>query len=128
MEQLELRKTARNHRIGHSSLFFSTVYNKAYYIVSSVTIALLLEMVTTVNLGIDNTVMYWLAIIVYSISMYILYRACRKYRKQHGSYKVEQLSTKYITLRICIMLMYTVVVSMIISVIHIGILITSIRK
>lgn len=111
-----------NHRIGHMSIFFSTIYNKIYYIVSSLMIALLLEMITTVNINMNPTIIYWIAIIIYFISMYILYIICKKYRKKHNKLDIKTLSYKYISLRLFIMLIYTMFMTMLISIIHVGIM------
>lgn len=115
------------HRIGYTSLFFSTVYNKAYYITSALTIALTLEFITTVNTGINNTILYWLALIIYAVIMGILYTACRKHKKKHNKLEVKQLKVSYISLRLFIMLIYTAVATVIISVIHIGIMLLTLK-
>ena len=111
-----------NHRIGNMSIFFSTIYNKVYYIVSSLMIALLLEMITTVNININPTIVYWIAIIIYFISMYILYVICKKYRKKHNKLDIKKLSYKCIALRLFIMIIYTMFMTMLISIIHVGIM------
>lgn len=110
-----------NHRIGYMSIFFSTVYNKIYYIISSLMIALLLEMITTVNININPTIIYWIAIIIYFISMYILYIICKKYRKKHNKLDIKKLNYKYIALRLFIMFIYTMFMTMLIPIIHVGI-------
>ena len=116
-------ETDNKDKIGISSLFFSTVYSKVYYIVSSLVLALLLEFITTVNIDINTTILYWIAIIVYCLAMYILYITSKIYRKKHKSLDVKKLSSKYVALRILIMLIYTMAVTIIISIIHVAIMI-----
>ena len=110
-----------NHRVGYMSIFFSTIYNKIYYIASSLMIALLLEMITTLSINMNPTIIYWIAIIIYFISMYILYVICKKYRKKHNKLNIKKLSYKYIALRMFIMIIYTMLMTMLISIIHVGI-------
>ena len=116
-------ETDNKDKIGISSLFFSTVYSKVYYIVSSLVLALLLEFITTVNIDINTTILYWIAIIVYCLAMYILYITSKIYRKKHKNLDVKKLSSKYVALRIIIMLIYTMAVTIIISIIHVAIMI-----
>ena len=115
-------ETDNKDKIGISSLFFSTVYSKVYYIVSSLVLALLLEFITTVNIDINTTILYWIAIIVYCLAMYILYITSKIYRKKHKSLDVKKLSSKYVALRILIMLIYTMAATIIISIIHVVIM------
>lgn len=110
-----------NHRIGYMSIFFSTIYNKVYYILSSLIITMLLEIITTVNINVNPTIMYWIAIIIYFISMHVLYVICRKHRKKHNKLDIKKLSYKYIAMRLFIMLVYTMFMTMLVSIIHIGI-------
>ncbi len=112
-----------NHNIGISSKFFSTIYNKVYYIISSLVLAVLLELITTVNISLSSTVIYWIAIIIYFIAMYVLYITCKIHRKKHQSLDVKKLSSKYIALRILIMLMYTMATTILISMIHVAIMV-----
>ena len=116
-------ETDNKDKIGISSLFFSTVYSKLYYIVSSLVLALLLEFITTVNIDINTTILYWIAIIVYCLAMYTLYITSKIYRKKHNSLEVKKLSSKYVALRILIMLIYTMTATIIISIIHVAIMI-----
>lgn len=116
-------ETDNKDKIGISSLFFSTVYSKVYYIVSSLVLALLLEFITTVNIDINTTILYWIAIIVYCLAMYTLYITSKIYRKKHKSLEVKKLSSKYVALRILIMLIYTMAATIIISIIHVAIMI-----
>ena len=112
-----------NHNIGLSSRFFSTIYNKVYYIISSLVLAVLLELITTVNINLSSTIIYWIAIIIYFVAMYVLYITCKIHRIKHQSLNVKKLSSKYITLRIIIMLMYTMAATILISIIHVAIMI-----
>lgn len=116
-------ETDNKDKIGISSLFFSTVYSKVYYIVSSLVLALLLEFITTVNIDINTTILYWIAIIVYCLAMYILYITSKICRKKHKNLDVKKLSSKYVALRILIMLIYTMAATIIISIIHVAIMI-----
>lgn len=105
------------------SVFFSTVYNKAYYITSSLTIALMMEFVTTTNIKVNSTILYWISLAVYIITMVVLYIVCKIIKNKHNILDIRQLDKKYITTRIVIMLAYTMVVTILISIIHILVLI-----
>lgn len=115
------------HRINYTSVFFSTVYSKVYYIVSALTIALMMEFITTVNININNNITYWLALIVYTAVMWILYVACKKHRKKHNKLEIKHIKMQHITLKLIIMLLYTAVATVVISAIHIGVLVLTLK-
>lgn len=112
-----------DNKVNAISVFFSTIYNKAYYIASALTIALMMEFITSASININSSIIYWLAFIVYIVAMVLLYIICKILRKKHGRLEVKQLDRKYITVRIVIMLAYTMVATILISIIHVLVLI-----
>lgn len=110
------------HDVGYTSLFFSTIYNKLYYIVSSIVLAIEFEVLTSFKFNVNMTIAYWLAIAVYSFTIWIVYIISKNIKKKHNKLEIDKLSSRYIVTRILIMFLYTMIMSMIVIILHIGIL------
>ena len=111
----------KKHRVDWSSVFFSTVSSWLYYIVSSLVLAIIIEVITSVSYGSHILLLYWISIIIYALAMIMLYVFSKKYKKKHDKLEIKQLSFKSKAIRVVIMLGLTVVISTIISIIHIAV-------
>lgn len=111
----------KKHRVDGSSVFFSTVSSWLYYIVSSLVLAIIIEVITSVSYGSHILLLYWISIIIYALAMIMLYVFSKKYKKKHDKLEIKQLSFKSKAIRVVIMLGLTVVISTIISIIHIAV-------
>lgn len=120
-------KKYMKHRIDPMSIFLCTVYKIAYYIVSALFIILPLNIITYTQIKIINTtITYWLAIFIYFLAMYILYKICKLIKIKKNKLSIEKLSIKNKFKHIVLMLICTFVISALTSVLDIIILTKSI--
>lgn len=111
------------HRIDPMSIFLCTVYKIPYYIISALFIVIPLNTITYTKIRVINaTVTYWIAIIVYFIAMYILYKICKIIKIKKKKLDIKNLSIKNKIKNLVLMLICTFVLSALTSVLAIIIL------
>jgi hypothetical protein len=112
-------KEKKEKKITATQIYFSTVYNKLFYIVASVSMAIMLDIISNADTDTNLTILYWECIIVYAVLIYLVYEISKLIKKHKGKLEVKKVSSKYIALRIVFTLIYTIIASAIVTVISI---------
>ncbi len=108
--------------VDYLSRFICTVYKPLYYVVLPIIFALILDLFTTVDFGINNTYVYWLIIILVVIIINAEYFICRALRKKKDSLREEQLTVGQKVKGLLIPFIVTLVLMIIIPFIHVMIM------
>jgi membrane protease YdiL (CAAX protease family) len=109
----------KEKKVTATQIYFSTIYNKLFYIVMSLSMAVMLDIISTVSTDTNITIIYWICIIIYSIIIFLIYEISKIIKKHKGKLEVKKVSTKYIALRILFTIIYTIIASMLVTIISI---------
>lgn len=101
------------------SRYICTVYKVPLYTVPAITISILMEIVTSMQIYTTSTIVYWVILLILTIIMFMMYVICRKIKINKNKLDIKKLTVGDKLKHIAIIILVALPMMIIIPFVHV---------